>query len=173
MHSIKCVLTGDGAVGKTCMLISYTTNVFPTDFVPSVFDHYSMFVKVEEKTIDLGLWDTGGSEAYEKLRPLSYPKTKVFIVPFSVVGPIYQSYYQPKERKNDLFEATLETMSKYWMPELTHHCPGTPIILCGTKIDLRDDPETLKKLEEKGSEVISHEQVRQLWIESARVLKWH
>ncbi|KTG38510.1 hypothetical protein cypCar_00047950 [Cyprinus carpio] len=116
MQAIKCVVVGDGAVGKTCLLISYTTNAFPGEYIPTVFDNYSANVMVDGKPVNLGLWDTAGQEDYDRLRPLSYPQT------------------------------------------VRHHCPNTPIILVGTKLDLRDDKDTIERLRDKKLSPITYPQ---------------
>ena len=129
---IKLVVVGDGAVGKTCLLISYANNQFPEDYIPTVFDNYVVNLTAGDKEIELGLWDTAGQEEYDRLRPLSYANANVFLICFSVVNPV-----------------SFETVAAKWYPEIMHFCPDVPIILVGTKLDLRDDPATLEKLRTK------------------------
>src|SRR5277367_1964624 len=103
---------------------------------------------VDGKPINLGLWDTAGQEDYDRLRPLSYPQTDVFLICFSLVSPtsfevclcctfycLFCNFvvFNIIKKKN---------VRAKWYPEVTHYCPRTPIILVGTKQDLRDDSST-------------------------------
>eukprot|EP01133_Synstelium_polycarpum_P017928 gene17928-21386_t len=100
---------------------------------------------VDNKTVSLGLWDTAGQEDYDRLRPLSYPQTDVFLICFAIISQT--SYTNVKSK---------------WWPEVTHHCPNSTIILVGTKCDLRDDREALEKLREKNQQPLSPQQGEQM-----------
>jgi len=119
---MKCVVVGDGAVGKTCLLVSYTSNAFPGEYAPTIFDNYDCHVMVDGKIVCLGLWDTAGQEDYDRLRPLSYPQTDVFGVCFAVTSP--KSFANVKSK---------------WIPEISHHSSNTPIVIIGTKLDQRQE----------------------------------
>lgn len=72
---LKCVVVGDGAVGKTCLLMSYANDAFPEEYVPTVFDHYAVSVTVGGKQYLLGLYDTAGQVSAER-RPPADPRPR-------------------------------------------------------------------------------------------------
>lgn len=135
---VKLVIVGDGTVGKTSLLLSYTSNAFPTDYVPTVFDNVCCSVSVDERVVHLSLFDTAGQEEFSRLRPLSYPGTDVFLLCFSVA-----------------MHASFHNIKNVWWPEVMHFAPNAKIVLVGTKCDLRHDDETLTKLAERGQAPLS------------------
>eukprot|EP00428_Durinskia_dybowskii_P061738 CAMPEP_0170364648 /NCGR_PEP_ID=MMETSP0117_2-20130122/5487_1 /TAXON_ID=400756 /ORGANISM="Durinskia baltica, Strain CSIRO CS-38" /LENGTH=141 /DNA_ID=CAMNT_0010619165 /DNA_START=222 /DNA_END=647 /DNA_ORIENTATION=- len=77
---------------------------------------------VDTRQITLGLWDTAGQEDYDRLRPLSYPSTDVFLICFAVDT-----------------QTSFDNVRNKWIPEIQHHAPGVPFILVGTKLDVRGE----------------------------------
>ncbi|XP_037676697.1 rho-related GTP-binding protein RhoU isoform X1 [Choloepus didactylus] len=155
-RSIKCVLVGDGAVGKTSLVVSYTTNGYPTEYIPTAFDNFSetskpcfnedpcsppplhqipaswrkAVVSVDGRPVRLQLCDTAGQDEFDKLRPLCYTNTDIFLLCFSVMSP-----------------SSFQNVSEKWVPEIRCHCPKAPIILVGTQSDLREDVKVLIELD--------------------------
>lgn len=56
----KLVIVGDGACGKTCLLIVFSKDQFPEVYVPTVFENYVADIEVDGKQVELALWDTAG-----------------------------------------------------------------------------------------------------------------
>jgi len=126
----KLVIVGDGACGKTCLLIVFSKDQFPEVYVPTVFENYVADIEVDGRQVELALWDTAGQEDYDRLRPLSYPDTDVILMCFSIDSP-----------------DSLENIPEKWTPEVRHFCPNVPIILVGNKKDLRNDENTKRELQ--------------------------
>ena len=136
----KLVITGDGACGKTCLLIVFSRNDFPEvtavfhrplagapprrfllsarvltrararahalfrsgavqDYIPTVFENYVADIVVDQKKVELALWDTAGQEDYDRLRPLSYPDTHVVLICFAIDQPDSLDNVVEKARK--------------------------------------------------------------------------
>ena len=93
---------------------------------------------MDGRPINLGLWDTAGQEDYDRLRPLSYPGTHVFLVCFSIISP-----------------TSYENVKTKWYPEIKHNAPGVPCILVGTKEDLRFSDEWIGRLRAEGKAPLS------------------
>ena len=137
----KLVIVGDGACGKTCLLIVFSKDQFPEVYVPTVFENYVADIEVDGKTVELALWDTAPQEDYNRLRPLSYPDTDVILMCFSIDSP-----------------DSLENIPEKWTPEVRHFCPNVPIILVGNKIDLRHDENTKRELSKMKQEPVKSEE---------------
>ncbi|OLL22472.1 GTP-binding protein rhoA [Neolecta irregularis DAH-3] len=137
----KLVIVGDGACGKTCLLIVFSKSCFPHFYVPTVFENYVADVEVDGKHVELALWDTAGQEDYDRLRPLSYPDTHVVLICFSIDSP-----------------DSLDNVLEKWISEVMHFCPNLPIILVGCKKDLRDDPKTIDELRKTSQRPVTREE---------------
>uniref|UniRef100_A0A183TFX4 Rho n=1 Tax=Schistocephalus solidus TaxID=70667 RepID=A0A183TFX4_SCHSO len=129
------VVVGDGACGKTCLLIVFSKDCFPEVYVPTVFENY----------VELALWDTAGQEDYDRLRPLSYPETDVILMCFSIDSP-----------------SSLENIQEKWALEVKHFCPNVPIILVGNKKDLRNDENTKRELAKIKQEPVKFEEGKEM-----------
>ena len=118
---VKIVVVGDGGVGKTALLCSFTTNTFEEDYLPTVFENFTAGINFKGRYLTLSIWDTAGQEEYSRLRALSYPDTNIFFLCFDVTKK--HSFTNVRDR---------------WYTEIMHHCPDAKLLLIGTKSDLRD-----------------------------------
>jgi small GTP-binding protein len=152
-RAIKCGIVGDGTVGKTTLLVSYTARAFMDDYVPTLFDNFSAIEEVDGQCINMILWDTAGQEDYTSLRTTMYRNTDIFLLCFSTVHM-------------DSFD----NLKHKWIQELRDNAPNTPFILVGTKTDLREKYErendkSIEMIDNKKGQKRSKELKAQTYVE--------
>lgn len=118
---VKCVLVGDSAVGKTALLVRFTSETFPDSYRPTVFDNTGVEVYMDGVQISLGLWDTAGSDNFRQIRPRSYHQADVVLVCYSVANP-----------------HSLASVQHKWIAEIRENLPRAPVLLVATQTDLRE-----------------------------------
>lgn len=120
------------------MLISYAKGIFPQGYVPTIFDNYSANITIGESTCQLLLFDTAGQEEFETLRKLSYSDTDIFLICFSVVQP-----------------SSFSNVEQLWINEIRQSNKTAPIMLVGTKTDLRNNSKEVNDLMKKNEKPIT------------------
>ncbi|CAF3428798.1 unnamed protein product [Rotaria socialis] len=140
---ITCVIIGDAGVGKSSLVVSYTTNDFPTHYVPTAFDNYSVDISVGTRLVHFDICDTGGKEQFSPLHGLCIPYSDVILLCFSVVNP--QSF---------------QNAVTYWLSRARRSNSKIPIILVGTEMDLRSDLKTLLILDQQKLKPVTEKEAR-------------
>ena len=83
--NFKIIIIGDSGVGKSCLSLRATKNVFESLYSPTIgFEFMTFYIKVDEKPIKLQIWDTCGQEVYRSLISSFYNNSSLAIVVYSI-----------------------------------------------------------------------------------------
>jgi len=118
--NFKIIVIGNSGVGKSCLSLRATKNIFKEDFISTIgFEFFNYNVKIDNKRIKLQIWDTCGQEIYRSLISGFYRSTELAIIVYSVTD---------RKSFNDI---------EIWLKQLkTYGSPDCKIFLIGNKIDL-------------------------------------
>ena len=128
--SFKMIIIGDSGVGKSCLSIRGTKDVFEPMYSPTIgFEFMAFYVKVNGQTIKLQIWDTCGQEVYRSLISSFYNNSSLAIIVYSI---------DSKESFNNL---------EFWLNELRVKAnPDINIFVIGNKCDLEDKRQITKDM---------------------------
>ena len=145
MENVKCLVIGDSGVGKSSLIMRYTNSNHGR---PILYGMKTKSINIGDTCINITIWDTlGGADfttlrppmytsglnGVQRLQPLVYPNTSVFLICFSVIEP-----------------TSYENVLEKWFPGVNEYCPDAEVVLVGTNMDLRDNTEVVHRLKGMG-----------------------
>ncbi|KAK4650753.1 Vacuolar protein sorting-associated protein 21 [Podospora pseudocomata] len=121
--SVKLVLLGEAAVGKSSLVLRFVNNDFQENKEPTIGAAFlTQKCNLPTRTIKFEIWDTAGQERFASLAPMYYRNAQAALVVY------------------DLTKPTSLIKAKHWVAELQRQAsPGIVIALVGNKLDLTND----------------------------------
>ena len=131
MQAIKCVVVGDGAVGKTSLLKMYQEQKFQESHMATLgLDYVSKTFTPEgtDQELAVKIWDTAGQERFRTLTHAFYKQANGVVVAFDVSNR--ESFDNVKKWMESIFEHADQNICK---------------VMVGNKIDIEDRRVTKKE----------------------------
>ncbi|KAK3191747.1 Vacuolar protein sorting-associated protein 21 [Lecanicillium sp. MT-2017a] len=118
--SVKLVLLGEAAVGKSSLVLRFVNNDFQENKEPTIGAAFlTQKCNLPTRTIKFEIWDTAGQERFASLAPMYYRNAQAALVVYDITKP------------------TSLVKAKHWVAELQRQAsPGIVIALVGNKLDL-------------------------------------
>lgn len=137
---IKVVLLGKSSVGKTSLVERYLHNRFLGDTVPyqnTIGAAYgAKKLNIAGKEVQLGIWDTAGSERYESMSRIYYRDAGAAIVCY------------------DLTDKSSLDRANFWIQELRDNEENCKLYLCGCKRDVIAECPSKRQVERGAAEAL-------------------
>jgi len=149
-HTIKLLVLGDSAVGKSSLLMRFCESKFDTNFVITIgVDFKSKIVQRHGQRIRLQIWDTAGQERFRTITPAYYKAGQGVLLVYDITD-----------------EKTFENV-KYWLQNLEEYNTDAKKILVGNKVDRSAE----RKVEREAGEALAREHNMEFFETSAKINK--
>jgi len=139
--SVKLVLLGEAAVGKSSLVLRFVNDAFEPNKEPTIGAAFlTQKCNLPNRTIKFEIWDTAGQERFASLAPMYYRNAQSALVVY------------------DITKASSLVKAKHWVAELQRQAsPGIVIALVGNKLDLAEDEEEGESAEAQEGEAEGEE----------------
>ena len=119
LPSLKILIIGEGAVGKSCLLLRYTDDSFENIFMPTVgVDYKTKIIDIDNTRVKLQIWDTAGQEKFRAITKAYYRGAHGILIVFDI-------------SRRDTFNQITE-----WINSIKEVDQTIDLIIVGNKCDL-------------------------------------
>jgi len=126
---IKLVLVGVGGVGKSASTITYVSNIWVSEYDPTIEDSHRKQVSIDDQVSMLDILDTAGQEEYESMQDQWFRTGEGFLCMYSVTSK--KSMSEVERLRNKILRIKDKS--------------AVPMVLVGNKCDLVEEREVSEK----------------------------